>query len=213
MLGWQSHHLAFAVGTVAHQAVGRVELLAAGDRRRIIPAAAAGVGICRWGCFPPRVLVGMSFCRMPMIPRRLPVRSFAVVLVLVWSLVGGNLEPHQEQRHHTTTGRIATRQCRSSVKCVAEDGEVWRCPWWAVCTSSILSVCTRHATAARASRHATKAGSALEVLRAYTTDMDTSFPVPQLSSSPDLFCSDAAGKKDRAKCRRLLCMCQVNPEY
>ena len=66
--------------------------------------------------------------------------------------------PRQSQTSMTIPGRIATRQCRSSVKCVAEDEEVWRCPWWAVCTSSIPSVCTRHATAAMASRHATRAG-------------------------------------------------------
>jgi hypothetical protein len=35
-----------------------------------------------------------------MIPRRLPVRSFAVMPMLAWSLVGSNLEPHKKQGHH-----------------------------------------------------------------------------------------------------------------
>src|SRR5690242_16606375 len=47
--------------------------------------------------------------------------------------------PRQSQMSTTTPGRIATRQCKSSVKCVAEGAEVWRCPWWAVCISSIPS--------------------------------------------------------------------------
>ena len=91
---------ALPVSTVAHQAVGLVELLAAGDRRRIAPAGAACVGIFRRGCFPPGVLVGVSLRRMPMPLRRLPVRRFIVVLVLAWSLVGDSLGPHKEQRHH-----------------------------------------------------------------------------------------------------------------
>jgi len=104
--------------------------------------------------------------------------------------------PRQSQTSPTIPGRIATRQCRSSVRCVAEDEGVWRCPWLAVCTSSIPSVCTRHTTAATASRHAIRTGSTLKVLQADTTNMDASLPVPQLSSSPDRLCGDAAGKGD-----------------
>src|SRR4029453_14728957 len=89
---------ALAIGTVAHQAVGLVELLAAGDRRRITPAGAVGVGICCRGFFPPGVLVGLSLSRKPLIPRRLSGRSFAVVLVLAWPIVCPNLGPYDEER-------------------------------------------------------------------------------------------------------------------
>src|SRR5262249_5227469 len=65
-----------------------------------VPACAAGVGIFRGGCFPPGVLVGMSLCRMRMLPRRLAVRGFVVMRVLAWSLVSGNPGSHKEQRHH-----------------------------------------------------------------------------------------------------------------
>jgi hypothetical protein len=100
--------------------------------------------------------------------------------------------PRQNQTSTTTPGRIATRQCRSSVRCIAEEVEGCRCPWWdVVCTASIPSVCTRHTTAATASRHATRAGSTLEVLKADTTNMDSSLLVPQPSSSPGLLCLDA----------------------
>jgi len=102
--------------------------------------------------------------------------------------------PRQSQTSTTTPGRIATRQCKSSVRCVGEDVEVWRCPWWAVCISSILSVCTRHITAATTSRHVTSAGSILEVLEADTTNMASSLLRPRPSSSTDLLCSDAEGK-------------------
>src|SRR5713101_4825738 len=37
--------------------------------------------------------------------------------------------PRQSQSSMTTPGRTATRQCRSRVKCVAEDVVGWRCPW------------------------------------------------------------------------------------
>src|SRR6266536_3921809 len=88
---------ALAIGTVAHQAVGLVELLAAGDRRRITPAGAVGVGIFCRGCFPPGVLVGLSLRRIPLIPRRLPWLSFIVMRVLAWSIVSGNLGSHEEE--------------------------------------------------------------------------------------------------------------------
>src|SRR5215831_16163826 len=107
--------------------------------------------------------------------------------------------PRQSQISMTTPGRIATKQCRSCVTCVAEDEEVWRCPWWAVCTSSRPSVCTRHTTAATASRHATSAGNILEVLEADTTNMDTSLLGPQPSSSPNLLCSDAVKESKDTK--------------
>jgi hypothetical protein len=40
--------------------------------------------------------------------------------------------------------------------------------------------------------------------------MDTSLPVPQPSSGPDILCPDAAGK-NRYYCRCLLSRCQVSP--
>src|SRR5262249_13178298 len=90
---------ALAVGTVAHQAVSLVELLAAGDRRRMAPGGAACVGIFCRGCFPPGVLVGVSLRRMPLIPRRLPGPSFVVMRALARSLIGWHLGPHKEERH------------------------------------------------------------------------------------------------------------------
>ena len=72
---------ALAVGPVAHQAVGLEELLAAGDRRRIVPAGTAGVGIFRRGCFPPGVLVGPSVV-CPCSPAVFPCGAFWSCLCL-----------------------------------------------------------------------------------------------------------------------------------
>ena len=96
---------ACAVSTVAHQAVGLENLLATGDGRCIIPAAAAGLGIVRWRRFPPGVLV-RAVCGMPVLFLRVsmpfcmfPVRGFLVVLVLTRLLVGAHLDPQQVQRY------------------------------------------------------------------------------------------------------------------
>ena len=82
--------LSLPVGTVAHQAVGLVELCPTSNRRRIVPAATLSARILSRGCFPPGVLVKAVPCVL-VLPCTFLLWRFSAMGVLPRPLVGGKL--------------------------------------------------------------------------------------------------------------------------
>src|SRR6266540_880928 len=82
--------------------------------------------------------------------------------------------PRQNQTSAIMAGRMAIKQCRSSVTC---EEEVWRCCEWSAWAWSKGWVCTRHATAATAMRHTISMGKIFQVFAAGAANMSASLPL------------------------------------